>query len=544
MSVRIKSGAISQDTPIDSDHVAIAVPVPTDAPEITIALSIPIVDIQGYWTPQSRTPDNKLPWRVRVEAAAQRDFPFLSFFNAAGKNRCSVALTNLEDDSVISAQMNQETACFDISARIHVTDATRPFSVIVDRRDVVWTEALAKWRDGLALPAGDYPDAAWNPVFCTWYAVHAAVTQEWVERNAAEAAKLGFGTFIIDDGWCFDVMKRVSPETIVSWYEMIGDWQFSTKKFPDVRNHIRRVQQLGLKYLVWVAPFLIGEKSDFRREHPGCMKRDYHEGCYEFDPSCRDEAALLLQKMAALMRDYPLDGLKVDFLDYVRPNVERPRGREVHAFIRKLSASIRQHKPDALIEFRQSYATPLMLPYGTQFRAGDVPFDFIDNFQRLCQIRIGVGDGVPVHADPAYWSKADLPENISRHMIAAFAGVPMLSMDLCRLNDTERAILRHWLGFYREHLGLFRAGKWHIRYGCSHVAWASVSNGAEQVIILQDDARMAEALEGSAPGTITHLLNLSPATLQVRGAESFDFAGKPTGGAVVPLGGRGVIGRR
>ena len=66
--------------------------------------------------------------------------------------------------------------------------------------------------DAIHLP--EFPEGAWEPVFCTWYAVHAAVTQDWVEKNAEVASRLGFRTLIIDDGWCFDVMKRVSPETI------------------------------------------------------------------------------------------------------------------------------------------------------------------------------------------------------------------------------------------------------------------------------------------------------------------------------------------
>ena len=58
-----------------------------------------------------------------------------------------------------------------------------------------------------------YPDDAWMPVYCTWYAVHAAVEKQWLEEHVDTAAAMGFGTFIVDDGWCFDDMKRVTPQT-------------------------------------------------------------------------------------------------------------------------------------------------------------------------------------------------------------------------------------------------------------------------------------------------------------------------------------------
>ena len=57
-------------------------------------------------------------------------------------------------------------------------------------------------------------------------------------------------------------MKRVSPTTIVSWYEWIGDWDVSTKKFPDFKNHVKRIKNLGMSYMIWCAPHLWGFKSD------------------------------------------------------------------------------------------------------------------------------------------------------------------------------------------------------------------------------------------------------------------------------------------
>ena len=88
-----------------------------------------------------------------------------------------------------------------------------------------------------------------------------------MERTAAIAAELGFGTFILDDGWSYDEAKHVNPETIKTWYRDVGRWDaFSPLKFPDFQSHRERMRKLGLNYVVWVAPYFVGTRSEaFRR---------------------------------------------------------------------------------------------------------------------------------------------------------------------------------------------------------------------------------------------------------------------------------------
>lgn len=538
----MKVGLFYQSEQYDSlehsgNYGKLAVKVPGHSGIMQMRFSVPILDMHGYWVPESRTPSTKIVWVIESKSAGQRAFPFIAFFNSRQINRLSAGLTNLTDDARILAKMNQEKCTYDITIEVALGKDSQDFELVIDQRPQVWTDSLADWRKALALPLPEFPEGAWEPVFCTWYAVHAAVTQDWVEKNAEVASRLGFRTLIIDDGWCFDVMKRVSPETISTWYEMIGDWFLSEKKFPDFENHRKRVQAMGMKYLLWVAPFLIGAKSELYKQLADIVKPEYHEGCYTFDSSRKEAAKLLLGKMKHVIQDYGLDGLKVDFLDYIFPNMEEPRGEDTTHFIQELARTIREVKKDALIEFRQAYATPGMLAYGTQFRAGDVPFDFIDNFHRLAQIRISVGDGVPVHADPAYWHPQESPENISRHMIASLAGVPMFSMDLLAISETEQKIIRHWLGFYQAHRETFNYGKWDVTYHQSGTAYAMVSNERESIIILHDSARIGEALAKAAKHVF--VLNLSPDELPLAGAKTADYEGKASADGIIPLGGLG-----
>ena len=371
--------------------------------------------------------------------------------------------------------------------------------------------------------------------------VHAALTQKWVEDSAKLAAGLGFGTLIIDDGWCFDTMKRVSPETIGSWYEMIGDWEVSTAKFPDFAAHVERVKAMGLKYMVWVAPFLVGNKSRLFSQIPDALSHEYIEGAHAFDTSFVAEGKILIKKIAGLVAQYKLDGLKIDFLDYARPGLKKPSGQNTSNFIRNLSTAIRQENADALIEFRQSYATPGMMPYATQFRAGDVPFDFMDNFNRLAQIRLSMGDNIPIHADPVFWHPDELPENIARHLIAALVGVPMLSMELSTLSPVEQNIIRHYLNFYQTHLELFSMGAWQVEYNLSNIAWISVENSQKKIIFLNDAARLDQAIAAANSNQEIYLLNLSEAALEIPGVQAWDVEGKKSPPDHIVCGGRAKI---
>lgn len=499
--------------------------------------SVPILDMHGYWVPESRTPSTKIVWVIESKSARAACLPVHRVLQFQTDQPSLRRSDESHGRCKVLAKMNQEKCTYDITIewRSAKTRRISSSSSTSARRS-----GPTLWRTGAKLLpclCRNFRRARGNPVFCTWYAVHAAVTQDWVEKNAEVASRLGFRTLIIDDGWCFDVMKRVSPETISTWYEMIGDWFLSEKKFPDFENHRKRVQAMGMKYLLWVAPFLIGAKSELYKQLADIVKPEYHEGCYTFDSSRKEAAKLLLGKMKHVIQDYGLDGLKVDFLDYIFPNMEEPRGEDTTHFIQELARTIREVKKDALIEFRQAYATPGMLAYGTQFRAGDVPFDFIDNFHRLAQIRISVGDGVPVHADPAYWHPQESPENISRHMIASLAGVPMLSMDLLAISETEQKIIRHWLGFYQAHRETFNYGKWDVTYHQSGTAYAMVSNERESIIILHDSARIGEALAKAAKHVF--VLNLSPDELPLAGAKTADYEGKASADGIIPLGGLG-----
>ena len=499
----------------------------------TVKFSYSIADVHSYWHSFLPSVGERIPWTMESTFAAQRGMPFVVFFNTAGLSKLAVGLVDCDCDSKFSGKMNQETGCYDITWEISAPESIRDFKLWYDVAERPWQEQIPLWRENLADISCDFPRSVWDPVFCTWYAVHGAVTQEWSTKTARKAAELGFKTFILDDGWCYADMKRVSPSTISTWYEKIGDWQVDEVKFPDFKKHVEDVKSFGMRYLLWVAPYLIGDHSamyEKLKNIPGAIFGEYLEGYYKLAPENAEAAAPMLDLMEEFMKKYDLDGLKVDFLDQIHPNLEDPRAEACFKFTEELSKRIRACKSDAMIEFRQSYAVPRMISCGTQFRAGDAPFDFLLNLRRIAQIRLALGDCIPVHADPAYWPADELPVNISRHFIAMMAGVPMLSVELADLSEEAEAICRFWISFYNRHAGWLSKAHWEFDYKGGQLGCATGTTPQAAIAIVADPLRVPEFKSSG------YLLNLSYAPITFPGAQVFDWKGEALTGDVIPEG--------
>ena len=524
----------AEERVVESSSLRDQLPVVTgNAKRGTVKFSCSIADVHSYWHSFMPSVGERIPWTMESTFAAQRGMPFVTFFNTAGINKFAVGLLDCDCDSKFSGKMNQETGCYDITWEISAPNAIADFKFWYDTVNRPWQETIPLWREKLQGISCEYPASVWDPVFCTWYAVHGAMKQEWCTETARKAAELGFKTFILDDGWCYPDMKRVCPANIPAWYEKIGDWQVDTGKFPDFKKHVEDVKSFGMKYLLWVAPYLIGDHSAMYekiKDIPGAIFGEYLEGYYKLAPECTEASAPIMDLMENLMKEYDLDGLKVDFLDQIHPNLESPRAEACYAFTAELSKRIRACKPDAMIEFRQSYAVPRMLACGTQFRAGDAPFDFLLNLRRIAQIRLAVGDGVPVHADPAYWPADELPVNISRHFIAMMAGVPMLSVELADLTPEAEAICKFWIAFYTRNAMWLKNAKWDFDYLGGQLGSALATSKQHSLAIVCDPLRVPELK------TSGYVLNLSYAPITVPGAEVFDWKGEKIEGDTIPEG--------
>lgn len=505
---------------------------------LTIATEIPIVGVTALWHAGdlsiSRT---QLPWFLNAQCGANLSMPLVLFADQDFSIRFAVGLTNGIDDSKFSCKMNQESCCYEVTFTIVITPQTAPFEIFFDNSGRKIVDVLGDYRRKLMPQIPTFPAGAWEAVYCTWYAVHAALTEDYLDRNAEEAAALGFGTFIVDDGWCFDEAKRVTPETLPDWYRDIGDWQYSANKLPNLKNTVKKAQQLGLNYLFWVAPFFVGRRSQlFSRVSE--FLTGFDGGQRTYDPADEKTNEITMNAILDIFTGMNLDGLKIDFIDIVPPDTDRPLCRNIRNYLETLIGKMREVKPDALIEFRQKYATPVNAGLATAFRASDVPFDYMENLARAVQLRLILGDNIPVHADPVYFNSQESIEAVGRHMIASLAGVPMLSMELRSISAGHKEVIANYIRFYHDHQHCLNHGHWEFDLRNSFPAAIYCSDKDETVLILTDDALAENSLKKCSGKTV--LLNMSANPVPFNG-KIFDARGNLCAAAQIPSGGRGEL---
>ena len=71
-----------------------------------------------------------------------------------------------------------------------------------------------------------------------------------MEEECRLAAENGYTAVIVDDGWQTADNNR--------GYAFCGDWEMEPGKFPDFAAHVKRVQDMGLKYMLWFSVPFIG----------------------------------------------------------------------------------------------------------------------------------------------------------------------------------------------------------------------------------------------------------------------------------------------
>jgi alpha-galactosidase len=179
------------------------------------------------------------------------------------------------------------------------------------------------------------------------------------------------------------------------------------------------------------------------------------------DPRFPDVREYLISLYERHLREWNLDGLKLDFVDAFRAGPDDDgmsgNGRDYasvyEAVDRLLSDTIlrlSKIRGDVMVEFRQSYIGPLMRKYGNMFRAGDCPGDYITNRTRTVDIRLLCGN-TAVHSDMIMWHPRESTERAALQLLNVLFSVPQISMRLDRISDAHTRMLGFWLGFWRQH---------------------------------------------------------------------------------------------
>lgn len=446
-------------------------PIPGQPPEVEIRWHHPIIDIYAFWHPSLyRNKRFYVDWEKGFSSKSSSFAPVCSLYSKSGQNRLTFAFSDAMNTVELKAGINEESASFLCSVKLFSEPCT-PIShyegtLYIDTRNIPYYDALGEvgewWAQLPDYTPSHVPEAAKLPMYSTWYSFHQALTPEGIEEQCRLSKPLGCDSVIVDDGWQTADNAR--------GYAYCGDWEVCFEKMGDMKAHVERVQALGVRYLLWYSVPYVGIHSQaWSRFEQKLLKYLPQAGAGVLDPRYPDVREYIIDTYLRAVKEWNLDGFKLDFIDRfqadeqslhkVDPEMDyRSVPEAVDRLMSDVIARLSEVKPDIMIEFRQAYIGPLMRKYGNMFRAYDCPNDPLENLIRTLDIRLISGD-TAVHSDMLMWNMEESAESAAQHMIHILFSVPQISMLVDQLPESHQNMLRHWLGFWREHRDALLEGK-------------------------------------------------------------------------------------
>ena len=390
--------------------------------------------------------------------------PLYEYFDDNNTNCLTIACS--ESFRRVEAALGvMEEGCDICSELRFFREAEAPMShyetkILLDGRRVFWGKTIqdgVKWMmEEKGLHALEAPEAAFEPLYSTWYQFHQNVTDKAVAEECKLAAELGMKTVILDDGWQTEDGNR--------GYAFCGDWKPTPKKFPDMASHVAAVHKLGMKYMIWYSVPYVGFNSEAYAKFEGkYLYNEHGMGCSVLDPRFPEVREHLVNLYVNALKDWNLDGFKLDFIDSFGLRGEDPAVKEnyagrdimnvneaVNVLMKEVSSALKAIKPDILLEFRQQYIGPAIRQYGNMFRAADCPGNAKDNRMRIASLRLTSGM-TAVHSDMIEWNLKETPENVGRAIINAIFGVIQYSAMLRDIPQEHLEVMQKWIAFADEH---------------------------------------------------------------------------------------------
>jgi len=359
------------------DVVTVRITSPTNAvpPAFGVYFRVSGAGVQNVWTGDANKDGfhlrPKLWWRgnARNESALACNTPIAVGFNAAERAPVAMACSDAFNEVVFGLYADDETCDIigrcEFFAKPSSARSSYEVSVLFDRRNGAFADVVRDCTAWIRRVNGfrptHVPEAAFDPLYSTWYAYLQDVRADELEREAREAVALGMKTMILDDGW-----QKVESR---SFYSATGDWMPVESRFSDMRRHVDAVHRTGLRYMLWLAvPFVGAESKAYARFVGKFLNGDPETGV--LDPRFPEAREYLVSTYERVIRDWDFDGVKLDFIDSFRIDGPDPALRDgyagrdyrdipsaVNRLMTDVLARLRAIKPDVLVEMPQNAYT-------------------------------------------------------------------------------------------------------------------------------------------------------------------------------------------
>lgn len=522
---------------------------------IELRFSIPQVDIMHMWHPACGLKrDLRVDWEDVWETMGAVSAPVNCLFNENGRSRLTLAVSEISQTVQFQIGVHEEDGTLLIRIRIPITlfieNGSYSIQLYRDFSDCRYEDALdavrAWWEAVCEIQPLSVPETATLPMYSSWYAHHQHLQAEEIERDCAEAVKMGMESIILDDGWQTDDENR--------GYAYCGDWQVTKKRFPDMAEHIKRIHVMGMKYLVWLSVPFVGPHAKYWEQFADKLLT--FSGSWQagvLDPRYPEVREYLIETYKRVVTEWNLDGLKLDFIDQFYARNDSPRYREgmdhldVQAAVNRLmldvADALKTVNPDIMIEFRQRYIGPNMRRFGNMFRVADCPGNLLANRVGMVDLRLLSGD-TAVHSDMLLWHKEETCENAALQILNVLFSVIQFSVRPENLSMEQKEMVTFWLDFARKNREVLLHGK--LRAECPHMLYPMVYAEKESrviaavyqpnYLIIIDVKDLKELTIVNATSTETVYLQL-PAKKAVYYVETRDCRGRLVENRMMPLAG-------
>ena len=312
---------------------------------------------------------------------------------------------------------------------------------------------------------GKYKEEIRPILINSWEAAYFDFTGDTIYELAKAAKEVNIDMLVMDDGW---FGKRDDDNS------GLGDWFVNEKKLGGtLGNLIKRINDLGVKFGIWIEPEMVSEDSDLYRKHPDWALtvpgrnpvRSRNQLVLDF--SRKEVVDAIYDQICKVLDQGNIEYVKWDMnrsLMDVYSSVKRDQGRVLHDYVLGLYDFLErlvQRYPNLLIEGCSGG--------GGRFDAGMMYYtpqiwcsDNTDAIDRL-RIQYGTSFGYPVSvvgshvsAVPNHQTGRKTP--LHTRGVVAMSGTFGYELNLMKLSEEEKQEIREQIAEYKRYAPIIQNG--------------------------------------------------------------------------------------
>ena len=312
---------------------------------------------------------------------------------------------------------------------------------------------------------GKYKEEIRPILINSWEAAYFDFTGDTIYELAKAAKEVNIDMLVMDDGW---FGKRDDDNS------GLGDWFVNEKKLGGtLGNLIKRINDLGVKFGIWIEPEMVSEDSDLYRKHPDWALtvpgrnpvRSRNQLVLDF--SRKEVVDAIYDQICKVLDQGNIEYVKWDMnrsLMDVYSSVTRDQGRVLHDYVLGLYDFLErlvQRYPNLLIEGCSGG--------GGRFDAGMMYYtpqiwcsDNTDAIDRL-RIQYGTSFGYPVSvvgshvsAVPNHQTGRKTP--LHTRGVVAMSGTFGYELNLMKLSEEEKQEIREQIAEYKSYAPIIQNG--------------------------------------------------------------------------------------